>query len=70
MYASIDDCKRAQQLDVLLNQINGYLEPCLLMGDFNDLLYESENEGDNIRTAASMRIFRNFVTQARLLDLG
>lgn len=45
IYASTDEGKRAQQFEVLLTRITGYIEPCLLMGNFNDLLLESEKEG-------------------------
>lgn len=41
-----------------------------MIGDFNDVLLNSENEGGNMRTATSMRSFWNFVTNSRLLDLG
>ncbi|KAM1493526.1 hypothetical protein PS1_025674 [Malus domestica] len=47
-----------------------YLEPCLIMGDFNDVLLESEKDGGNMRMATSMTSFRNFVTTSWLLDLG
>ena len=70
IYASTDDKKRAQQFALLSDHLAYYLEPCLLMGDFNDLLLNSEKEGGNMRTATSMRAFRNFVTDSCLLDLG
>ena len=70
VYASTDDRKRAQQFDVLSKRISHFLEPCLVMGDFNDLLLDSEKDGGNRRSAASMRIFRNFVATSCLLDLG
>lgn len=54
IYASIDEHKRAQQLGVLMDHIASHPEPCLLMGDFNDLLSESKKEGGNMRTVASM----------------
>lgn len=38
VYTSTNDCKRAQQLGVLMDRIASYPEPCLSMGDFNDLL--------------------------------
>lgn len=70
VYASTNDRKRAQQLGVLSERISNYSKPCLLMGDFNDLLSDSEKDGGNKRKAASMRTFRNFVTTTCLLDLG
>ncbi|XP_070668773.1 uncharacterized protein [Malus domestica] len=60
----------AQQLSVLFDRIAGFTEPCFLMGDLNDVLSDSEKEGGNVRTVASIRTFRNFVAQAQLLDLG
>lgn len=42
VYASTHDRKRAQHLGVLSKRISNYLEPCVLMGDFNDLLWDSE----------------------------
>lgn len=41
VYASTDAHKRGQQLDILRDRIAWYPEPCLVMGDFNDLLLES-----------------------------
>ncbi|XP_070672471.1 uncharacterized protein [Malus domestica] len=70
VYACTDERKRAQQFEVLLSRIRGFEEPCLIMGDFNDFLLASENEGGNARSMASMRVFRNFVVHASLLDLG
>lgn len=70
VYASIDDRKRAQQLGILSERISNYSEPCLLMGDFNDLLLDSKKDGGNRRTATSMCTFQNFVTTTCLLDLG
>lgn len=68
--ASTDERRRVQQLSVLSDWIARYPEPCLVIGDFNDLLMESEKDRGNGRTAASMRSFRDFVAQVRLLDLG
>lgn len=45
-------------------------ERCLMMGDFNDILSNDENEGSNYITVASMRDFREFVAQNQLMDLG
>lgn len=47
-----------------------FLEPCLIIGDFNDLLLESEKDWGNRKIASSIRAFRTFVAQARLLNLG
>lgn len=70
VYASTDDSKRAQQVGVLSKCISNYMEPCLLIGDFNDLLSDLEKDGSNRQTTNSMRTFRNFVTNTCLLDLG
>ncbi|XP_050142216.1 uncharacterized protein LOC126618176 [Malus sylvestris] len=70
VYACTDERKRTQQFEVLLTRLAGYTEPCLLMGDFNDLLLDSEKDRENDRSVASMRAFRNFVAYASLLDLG
>lgn len=45
MYACTDERIRRQQFEVLLKRLGGYTEPCLVMGDFNDLLLESEKYG-------------------------
>lgn len=60
VYASTDDRKRMQQLGVLMDRIVGYPEPCLVMGDFNDLLHKSEKDGGNVWTANSMRDLQEF----------
>nr|XP_028945663.1 uncharacterized protein LOC114819996 [Malus domestica] len=70
VYASTDEHMRATQLGPVQDRVLSYFEPCMVMGDLNDLLLDSENKGGNERTVASMRCFRSFVTQARLLDLG
>lgn len=49
--------KMAQQLVVLSERLANYPEPCLLIGDFNDILLDSDKEGGNMRTTASMRSF-------------
>lgn len=43
---------------------------CLLMGDFNDILDETENLGGLSRSERSMQDFRSFVANTHLLDLG
>ncbi|XP_070677800.1 uncharacterized protein [Malus domestica] len=70
VYASTVACTRAQQFEVLRTRLASLGEPCLVMGDFNDLLLESEKIGGNGRTVSSMRTFRTFVAQTKLLDLG
>ncbi|KAM2075388.1 hypothetical protein ACFX1T_038284 [Malus domestica] len=70
VYVSTDERKRFQQLAVLFERIASYTEPCLLMGDFNNLLSDFEKEWGNYCTTASMRGFQNFVTTSGLLDLG
>lgn len=70
LFISTDERRRIQQLSVLRDWIACYPEPCLVMGDFDNLLLESKKDGGNGRMAASMQSFRDFVAQARLLDLG
>ncbi|GAA0139420.1 hypothetical protein LIER_35085 [Lithospermum erythrorhizon] len=40
------------------------------MGDFNDILESAEKEGSNERSEASIWVFREFVDQGALLDMG
>ncbi|XP_008235658.1 PREDICTED: uncharacterized protein LOC103334459 [Prunus mume] len=70
IYASTDDRVRRGQWNILKDRIHGGVEPCLVMGDFNDILDSSENEGRNYRTLNSMYDFRSFVADSHLLDLG
>ncbi|KAM2044525.1 hypothetical protein ACFX1T_008833 [Malus domestica] len=70
IYASSDEKKRRDQWRTLGNRIGRERDPCLLIGDFNDILYNGEKDGGNHRYAASMRDFRDFVANNELLDLG
>ncbi|GAA0187513.1 hypothetical protein LIER_34801 [Lithospermum erythrorhizon] len=40
------------------------------MGDFNDILSNEEKEGGNTCSEGSMAMFRDFIRQYGLLDLG
>ena len=42
----------------------------MLIGDFNDIIDDSEKEGGNYRSVASRRDFSGFIADNRLLDLG
>lgn len=55
---------------MLSKRIEKESDRCLLIGDFNDILSNEEKEGGNHRTTASMRDFREFVAQNKLMDLG
>lgn len=70
IYASTDDRVRRGQWNILRERIQGGVEPCLLMGDFNDILDSSEKDGGNYRPINSMQDFRSFVVDNQLLDLG
>ena len=43
--------------------------PWLCMGDFNDILYEYENEGGKMRAAKKIKGFRQMVENCKLIDL-
>ncbi|XP_050125691.1 uncharacterized protein LOC126602918 [Malus sylvestris] len=70
IYASTDERKRRIQWKSLSKRIEQDKERCLILGDFNDILCNEENEGGNYRGAASMRDFRGFVAGNDLMDLG
>ena len=44
--------------------------PWLCLGDFNDILYNYEKEGGNIRAARKIKGFRMMIENYRLNDLG
>ena len=45
-------------------------KPWLCIGDFNETLQASEQEGGNVRQERQIEGFRDAVAQCRLLDLG
>lgn len=45
-------------------------DKCLLIGDFNDIIDDSEKEGENYRSVASRSDFCEFIVGNGLLDLG
>ena len=44
--------------------------PWLCLGDFNDILYNYEKKGGNIRAARKIKGFRMMIENCRLNDLG
>ncbi|KAM1126958.1 hypothetical protein ACFX2B_041564 [Malus domestica] len=70
IYASTDEKKKREQWKGLGNRIDQDRDCCFLIGDFNDILCNEENEGGNYRSASSMRDFREFVARNELMDLG
>ncbi|KAM1065468.1 hypothetical protein ACFX2B_020774 [Malus domestica] len=70
IYASTDENKRREQWQELSKRIGQERDRCLLLGDFNDILCNEENEGGNYRPAVSLRDFRDFVARDELMDLG
>ncbi|KAM2502553.1 hypothetical protein ACFX1W_033092 [Malus domestica] len=70
IYASTDDKKRRDQWHILSQRLGVVGEKCVVIGDFNDILEESEKEGGNYRSVASRKDFRDFVSGNELLDLG
>ncbi|KAM2489958.1 hypothetical protein PS1_046886 [Malus domestica] len=70
IYASTDEKKRKEQWKRLGKRIEQDLDCCILIGDFNDILCNEENEGGNYRPTSSMRDFREFVARNELMDLG
>ncbi|CAN6584292.1 unnamed protein product [Malus baccata var. baccata] len=70
IYASTDEKKRREQWRNLGNRITKGSDPCLLIGDFNDILCNGEKEGGKQRSMSSMRDFREFVASNELADLG
>ena len=44
--------------------------PWLCLGDFNDILYNYEKEGGNIRAVRKIKRFKMMIENCRLNDLG
>lgn len=70
IYASTDDNTRKEQWKVLSRRIEVVGDRCLLIGDFNDIMDDSEKERGNYRSVASRRDFCEFIVGNGLLDLG
>ena len=49
---------------------NQYNKPWLCLGDFNEILFGSEKEGGQPRSAGCMDRFRNVLEDYKLEDLG
>ncbi|CAB4264469.1 unnamed protein product [Prunus armeniaca] len=64
VYTSTDDKLRKAQWLTLQTQISRCPEACLVMGDFNDILYSLEKQGGNIHTEKSMHDFCSFVVDS------
>ena len=44
--------------------------PWVCMGDYNELMFTSENEGGNARPEDQMKQFRDVINRCNLRDLG
>ncbi|CAB4286404.1 unnamed protein product [Prunus armeniaca] len=55
--------------DLQLKWIRRCPEPCLCLGDFNDILEATEKKGGNPRSERSLADFQAFVTDVGFLDL-
>lgn len=58
IYASTDEKKWKDQWRLLGNRIEKESDPCLLIGDFNDILCNCEKEVGKHKSVASMRDFQ------------
>ncbi|CAL8168515.1 unnamed protein product [Prunus armeniaca] len=70
VYARTDERVHHRQWHTLNERILRYNEPCIVVGDFNDILDSSEKAGGNPRDERSMAAFREFVSDFMLMDLG
>ncbi|CAB4316762.1 unnamed protein product [Prunus armeniaca] len=70
IYASIDDHTHNGQWRILSDRIRRCPEPCLCLGDFNDILEATEKKGGNPRSERSLADFQAFVIDVGFLDLG
>ncbi|GAA0170142.1 hypothetical protein LIER_24471 [Lithospermum erythrorhizon] len=70
IYASCDEKKCGDQLNRLQTMNDVGELGRVMIGDINDILSNEEKEGGNTRSEGSMAMFRDFVRQCGLLDLG
>jgi hypothetical protein len=69
-YGHPEWAKRHEAWD-LLSHLKSYLpDPWLVIGDFNEILEQSEKEGGIQRREAQMDLFRNTLENCQLSDLG
>lgn len=69
VYASTNYKKRKDQWRILHPCIKKVGDDCLVMGDFNDILDDSEKTRGNYRLVNSMQDFRELVAMSGLMDL-
>ncbi|KAM2536188.1 hypothetical protein TB1_021659 [Malus domestica] len=70
VYASTDEKRRRAQWRELSMRVCSSQGKCIVIGDFNDIVDDEENEGGNYRSMASIRDFRELLADNELLDLG
>ncbi|KAI5313131.1 hypothetical protein L3X38_042305 [Prunus dulcis] len=70
IYASTNERVHCGQWHTLNKKILRYTEPCIVVGNFSDILDSSEKAGGDPRTEQSMAAFRRFLSESMLLHLG
>jgi exonuclease III len=69
-YGHPEWAKRHEAWDLLFHLKSYIPDPWLVIGDFNEILEQSEKEGGAQRREAQMDLFRNTLENCQLSDLG
>ncbi|KAF7146649.1 hypothetical protein RHSIM_Rhsim04G0083800 [Rhododendron simsii] len=70
VYASTEQLTRRELWRHIASKLGNDQEPCVIAGDFNDILFNEEKSGGRDREGWEMQDFRNFIDDNDLIDVG
>ncbi|KAF7121272.1 hypothetical protein RHSIM_Rhsim13G0210000 [Rhododendron simsii] len=70
VYASTEQLTRRELWRHIASKLGNDQEPCVIAGDFNDILFNEEKSGGRDKEGWEMQDFRNFIDDNDLIDVG
>ena len=70
VYGPIDFDERQGVWKMISERARSIKVSWLCIGDFNDILFNYQNDGGNLRAARKIRSLREMIEQCNLIDLG
>ena len=70
VYANSDDNIRRIQWDIMTQRKLSWGNNWIILGDMNDIISNKEKGGGNYRPESSFKVFRDFINENQLIDLG